>query len=317
MPAIKNNWVDNMLRKGEYQRAFQIREEIFTDDPERCSILPPKEKRWKGEDLNGKTFVFWSEAGFGDEIMFSQLAYYFKHELKVKHLIIFARQTVVQLLKSNLDVDEVYALEDGVTFSYDYWEWPHGLLAHISTPLQQIPRRMPFLFAEPKKIEFFSSLVKKSQQDSIAVGLVWHGRLDLPISPLRSIYDLHLLEPLLTLPNIRWFNLQFELTDEEKTWIDKHHIVNLMDNIRDFSDTAALISSLDLVISVDTSIVHLSGALGVQTFVPTLPIFSSWRWGLPQQRRTDWYDNVQIFRSLDPLANWQDILEMIRNELKQ
>lgn len=309
----------SVLSMGDYPRGFRLREayaQKFMPMHRRSHAYPPPDdkwtsKRWHGEDLTGKTLVVWSEFGLGDEIMFAQLAYMFKHHFYVKEIIWVVQPPIFKLLKSHPDIDCVLDARDANDQlpKFDYWDFPHALLAHIDQPFQQLPQRHPYLFANQEKKAYFAK--KLPQNNKRKIGLVWRGDGKHENDAFRSIHHVQQLDILLDIADVEWVCVQKILNDQEKQWVKNNQILNFGAEFNDFDDTAALLSQLDLLISVDTSVAHVAGALGVKTYV-LLPIIYDWRWGLPNTQNL-WYPNIQTIRPPTPLSTWKDILL----ELKQ
>jgi tetratricopeptide (TPR) repeat protein len=139
------------------------------------------------------------------------------------------------------------------------------------------------------------------------VGLAWSGSAAHVRNPFRSISP-GLLKPLLQIPNCRFHSLQIERLPSELAG----HVLDHSQEQADFADTADLIQQLDLVISVDTSIAHLAGALAASTWV-LLSFWPDWRWGLDRQD-SPWYPTMRLFRQQQP-GNWPALIESVRAEL--
>ncbi|MDU8923661.1 hypothetical protein RYD26_01785 [Pasteurellaceae bacterium LIM206] len=290
----------SLLHYNQYYEGFKFRELALHEFPpsRRCPCNPPREeimhKRWTGQLIEDKTFVVWSEFGLGDELMFAQLAFVFKRHLKVGKLIFITQEPLVAVLKTHPDIDEVIALSQANTLEdFDYWEWPHALLSHINKPndFADLPKRHPYLFADAQKIA--KSAPHFTSDKALKIGLVWRGSPTHENDKFRSIHRVELLDQLLDIPNINWYCMQKALNEREQAWLKKHNIPTFSDEMLDFSDTAAMLTQLDLLISVDTSIVHLAGAMNIPTFL-MLPVPYDWRWGMPDSQNL-WYPSVRSF----------------------
>lgn len=289
----------HLLMIGDYYEGFKLREMGFNSLPysRRCDKNPPRDeiiaKRWQGEKLEGKHFVIWSEFGLGDEIMFSQLAYAFKQYFKIKKLTVIVQKPIFELIKTHPDIDEVVEVSKANEINdFDYWDWPHSLLSHIEiTSFEEVPKRYPYLFATPEKQAVFTDRLRTHKK--LRVGLAWRGDKTHENDRYRSIHNVTLLNQLLEIPNIEWFCLQKDLNESEQRWLAEHQIPSFSAELNDFTDTAGLVSQMDLVIAVDTSIAHLAGALNIPTFL-MLPLPYDWRWGLINQQN-QWYPSIKSF----------------------
>jgi ADP-heptose:LPS heptosyltransferase len=138
------------------------------------------------------------------------------------------------------------------------------------------------------------------------VGLVWAGNPEHQDDRRRSIaFDQ--LRPLLQVPNVHFYSLQIEPRAPADTQVS-----DLAPHLTDFADTAAFISGLDLVITVDTATAHLAGALGrpVWTLLPFVP---DWRWGL-ESADTPWYPSMRLFRQ-KTAGDWEEVIQRVAGEL--
>jgi ADP-heptose:LPS heptosyltransferase len=144
------------------------------------------------------------------------------------------------------------------------------------------------------------------------VGLVWSGNAAHRNDQDRSI-ALHMLAPLLDC-DVQFVSLQKDVRDRDRALLgERPDIVDLSDHLTDFSDTAALMSCLDLVISVDTSVVHLAGGLGTPVWT-MLPFNPDWRW-LLNRDDTPWYRSMRLFRQ-PKSGDWASVVDHVRRELE-
>lgn len=145
------------------------------------------------------------------------------------------------------------------------------------------------------------------------VGLAWSGREDYPYDFLRSIPLVNFKKILDLENNFNFFCLQKDIRAQDREFYQKYNITYVGDNT--FFEVAKLINSLDLVISSDTSILHLSGTLMKETFA-LLPFVADWRWG-SSNFKTPWYSSVKIFRCQDFSNNWIKSIDDISNLLNK
>ena len=126
-----------------------------------------------------------------------------------------------------------------------------------------------------------------------------------------SIKAVFLLEPILNLENTQIYS--FQVTDSLKGNEKYPQMINLAKDFKTFEDTSKALLAMDIVVTVDTSVAHLSGALGVKTFL-MLPYTSVWRW-FTDTKTTPWYDSVEIFKQNDPIS-WENVINKILERLK-
>lgn len=311
----------SVLASGDYVRGFRMREHYanqYMPFERRSHAYPPPppqwhHRRWQGECLKHKTFVVWSEFGLGDEIMFASLAKLFKSRFQVKQLIWVVQPAIYSLMQSHPDIDVVLNAENAAEhLTMDYWDFPHALLAHVDEAFTELPKRFPYLSADAHKQRFFAQHMQTHKKHKI--GLVWRGDPKHENDAYRSIHQVDLLNVLLDIPDVAWFNVQKALNDTEKQWLSAHHIHDLSTELHDFADTAAALTQLDLLLAVDTSVVHVAGALNIPALV-MLPSVYDWRWGMPQSGNSIWYPSVQTLFPPNPLNNWADTLMCVREKV--
>lgn len=301
---------------GNYQKGFRKREMLLKDNHLRRTPTPPDEslysKRWRGENLAGKSIVVWTEFGLGDEIMFAQLAHYLKRQGASKTVWI-AQTPIVALLKTHPDIDQVIdakqiAQELG---EFDYWVYPHEILVYVNTPFDNLPKRQPYLSADPTKSAAMA--VQFADTGNLKVGIVWRGDPSHENDKFRSIHNLDYIETLFKLADIDWYCLQKACNDNEIALLEKYQIPHLAKDYQDFTDTAAALTHLDYLVAVDTSVVHLAGAMGVPSLV-MLPYVVDWRWGI-EGKTNKWYPSIEAFRNSRISEHWENVIEDIQHAL--
>jgi hypothetical protein len=203
------------------------------------------------------------------------------------------------------------ALGQPPSAGYDYWCRLMSVPAVLpaSTP---IPTTVPYLFADRARASDWSARLQAIAGGTRKIGLVWAGNPAHHFDAFRSV-PLRTLAPLGELPGISWCALQKgpaqnEIASASPDW----PIHSLGDELHDFAASAALIDALDLVITVDTSIAHLAGALGKPVWI-LLAAQPDWRWML---HRTDsvWYPTARLFRQ-ETLGEWGDVVTRLRQAL--
>ncbi|OOF84257.1 hypothetical protein BKG93_08150 [Rodentibacter ratti] len=313
----------NTLSNENYQIGFQQRERILSNAHLRRTPTPPSEqfyeKRWKGEQLAGKTIVVWTEFGLGDEIMFAQLAYYFKNQGAniVKWIV---QSPIVSLVSTHPDIDwmiDSTKLKDQsvdqskLIGEFDYWIYPHEILSYVSTPFPHLPKRLPYLFADPDMQKNTIHLFPAT--GNLKVGIVWRGAPTHENDAYRSIHNLDYIETLFKMSGIDWYCVQKACNEQEIQLLKKYHIPQVAKNAKDFAETAAMLTHLDCLVSVDTSVVHVAGAIGIPSLL-MLPYIVDWRWGEVKSTNL-WYPTVQLFRCPTPLPVWDRVIEEIQQAL--
>jgi hypothetical protein len=174
-----------------------------------------------------------------------------------------------------------------------------------------IPACVPYIKADPLAAERWRNRLNAAAAGSIKVGVVWAGRPQHTNDTNRSI-SLERLVPLFGIHNVRWFSLQVGDRKADLSRISSHLIADLSGFLSDFSETAAAVMCLDLVITVDTAVAHLAGALGKTVWV-MLPFVSDWRW-LIGRDDSPWYPTARLFRQ-QQRGGWGSVVEGLHGAL--
>ncbi len=264
---------------------------------------------WLGADsLAGKTILIYGEQGLGDFIQFCR---YVKLVADLNaNVILEVPQSLASLMKNIDGVSQLVIKGEDLPF-FDYQCPLLSLPLALKTSLDTIPNLIEYinLDSHPSKIiEWKKRLGPKLKP---RVGLVWSGNPRHKNDHNRSM----LLKDILPfLPNqFEYVSLQKEVREIDKLMLDLNpHILNFSSNLTDFLDTATLIDNLDLVIGVDTSVTHLSGALGKKTLL-LLPYVPDWRWLLDRDT-SPWYPAMKLYRQTS-IGDWKGVLDRVKLDL--
>jgi hypothetical protein len=194
---------------------------------------------------------------------------------------------------------------------YDYQSPLLTLPLAFHTNLYTIPNAVRYINLDNHPNKTMEWKVRLGSKLKLRVGLVWSGNPNHKNDYNRSIL---LMDILPFLPNqCEYVSLQKEVREVDKLTLDSNpHILNFAGHLNDFLDTAALIDNLDLVISVDTSVAHLSAALGKESWV-LLPHVPDWRWLLDRED-SPWYPSMKLYRQTS-IGNWSGALERVKSDL--
>lgn len=264
-----------------------------------------REPLWDGSDLEGRTILLQAEQGFGDTIQFVRYARLVQE--RGGNVVIECQPELERLLHTIRDDLHVIAKGHGPPVFHVHV--PLASLPRLfSTDLASIPNAIPYLHANPRILpERFSA-----SSSPLKVGLVWAGSPSHQNDRNRSL-NLQHLEPLARIPNIQFFSLQTGMRAiESKSSPPSMQLTDLTPEFKDFADTAAAIASLDLIITVDTAVAHLAGALGRPVWI-LLPFVPDWRWGL-ESEATPWYPTMRLFRQSVP-GDWESLIARVVGEL--
>ena len=264
------------------------------------------ERTWDGGDLNGKTIMLHAEQGFGDTIQF--VRYLPLVAKRGGRIILVCQAEMVRLLNNFPGVDHLLSNADPLP-RFDVRCPLMSLPLVFGTTLETIPAEIPYLRPDAALVDMFRlSGFNLRASRPVRVGLAWSGRPTHPDDRNRSIPFRELL-PLLKSPGVEFHSLQPGAEPTTGT-----HFVRHGEALKDFADTAALIANLDLVISVDTAVAHLAGAMGKPAWL-LLPFSGDWRWML-NRSDTPWYPTMRLFRQ--PRArDWASVVQEVAQALKE
>jgi hypothetical protein len=259
---------------------------------------------WLGkESLQNQILLVESEQGFGDIIQFCR--YIPMLEKLGAKVILEIPKTLTSLIKTLHG--NFLVIEKGQTLpSFDYHIPILSLPLAFQTMINNIPASIPYLYSDKTKTDYWNKRLNKKTK--LRVGLVWSGSIIHKNDKNRSLL-LKDLEPILQLP-FEFHSLQKEIRENDLSTLNKFNkIYQHQDELNDFSDTAGLIEEMDLIISVDTSVAHLAGALGKDVWI-LLPYHPDYRWMLDRYD-SPWYPTCTLFRQ-SKIDDWSDpILEII------
>lgn len=300
-----------LLRQGRYEEGWQCLEARKWYGGLAAHFDCP---RWQGEALNGKAVVIGFEAGHGDMIQFCRYATVLK-SMGAARVALVCHPGLKELFTTLAGVDEVYAFDENVAAAgWDFWTPPLSLPHFCRTRLDNIPAPIPYLSADPAKIARWSPLIPGAR---LRVGLAWKGNARFENDADRSLPALDLLAPLGAVAGVQFISLQKGAGEDEAArrppGMDLQAVGHLLEN---FADTAAVIANLDLVISVDTAVAHLAGALGKPCWV-LLPAYrADWRW-LTARADSPWYPGtLRLFRQT-AAGGWPAVITEVAAALRK
>ena len=297
------------LLRGEFERGWDEYEWRLklADAP---SLLPPTDRpQWDGTPLDG-TLLLVADQGYGDVIQF------------VRYLPWAAARCRRLAVACSAELQPVLAQRLGNGLLFDRWEQapPFAAFSPLSslprlagTRLDTIPAPVPYLKPDPAKLAHWSErldcLVPRDYQ---RIGIVWAGRPTHRNDHNRSA-SLKLFEALADLPGVALVSLQKGAVQSQtgRYW-GRAPLVNLGPELRDYGDTMAIVECLKRVVTVDTSLGHLAGAMGKEAWI-MLPYAPDWRWLLDRED-SPWYPTLRLFRQ-GPTRSWPEVMSRIVSEI--
>lgn len=298
-----------LLRQGRYEEGWACMEarDWYASLEQRLPC-----PRWRGEEVAGKALLIGFEAGLGDMIQMSRYAAVMKAKGTAR-IGLICHPPLKALFATLAGVDQLIGFDEPLPNTrYDFWTPPFSLPYHCGTRLETIPAELPYLRAAPDRIARWAPQLP---QQGLRVGLVWKGNRGFENDTDRSLPSLRLLAPLWEVPGIRFVSLQKGAGEDEAADPPPGQpLVELGSRLGDLADTAAVIASLDLVISVDTAVAHLAGALAKPCWL-LLPYYKTdWRW-LEDREDSPWYPKaLRLFRQ-STMGDWPSVVERLRTSL--
>lgn len=245
-----------------------------------------------------KNVVVLCDQGFGDHIQFIRYLPFLKE--KTEKIFVATHKSLVELFKKNYPEIEFISYEeiDPKMQSIRVTDLAYAL----NMDFEHIPFSEGYLKADTQNI----------QSSKLKVGLCWEAGSAGIRTMINRTINIKLLEPLLNLENAQIYSFQ---VDDTLGGNEKYpQMINLAKDFKNFEDTAKALNAMDMVVSVDTSIAHLAGALSIKTLL-LLPYITDWRW-FDNTKTTPWYKSIEIFKQTDPIS-WEkpinDIIDRIKN----
>lgn len=273
-------------------------------------MQPPASRKppWTGrEEIRGKTVLLGAEQGLGDLLMCGRYARLLRE--RGARVVLEAHPPLAALLQGMDGVDQVIALGEALP-PHDYHVPIMSLPLAFGTRVETIPRDVPYVSAPPGHLARWREKLGSARRP--LVGLAWSGSATLRNDRNRSI-------PLARLDPLREANATFVALQKDIRDADRPHlagarpILHFESELADFRDTAALASLMDVVVSVDTSLAHLAGAMAKPAWI-LLPFSPDWRWLLGRDD-SPWYPTARLFRQPRP-GDWETPIRAVAEALR-
>jgi Tfp pilus assembly protein PilF len=297
-----------LLAMGDYQRGWKEWEWRWHDPNFPGRKRHFRQPTWLGQqEIAGRRLLLYAEQGFGDTIQFCRYAPMVK--ARGAHVILEAPAPLLPLLRTLDGVDELVATGDTLP-DFDMQIPLMSLPLAFDTRLDTIPANVPYLSADLAKLEEWRAILGPKQ--GFRVGLAWSGNPTMPSDVVRSA-PLEEIEALF-LPGVEFVALQKDVRPRDMDAATRLGVRMFGAQTKDFSDSAALASLMDLVISVCSGPAHLAGALGKPLWL-ILYSATDWRW-LMHREDSPWYPTARLFRQRTAL-DWRELAERVSGELKR
>lgn len=307
------------LTLGNFEKGweeYEWRWKVYNEDPKKFN-----RPLWKGESLDNKTLLVYAEQGLGDTIHFIRYLKVLKERYPSAHLIFETQAPLAQLLKNQPYIDRLFSRKEeipGCHYHISLMSVPYIL----KTNLETIPANTPYITPHQHRVDYWKE--KLAADSNFKIGICWQGNARYSTQALRRAVaakslSLEQFKPLAAIAGVSLYSLQrVDGTDQIENCSFKNSLI-VFDEQFDkahggFCDTAAVMKHLDLIISVDTGVCHLSGAMDIPTWIP-LPLPADWRW---LRGRTDspWYPSVRLFKQKTS-GDWQPVMDAIVQAIKE
>ena len=304
----RNNLGLLLLLLGKLQEGWKESEGRF--DGKTYKKAKPKTPMWDGSDLNGKSLIIWNEQGLGDAIQFVRYGKMAKE--KGGKITIKVHPFLVSLFQECLeDKFTIIAQNEGDIYSYDEQISIMSLPYVLGTTLETIPGNTPYIFP-PQNLRKHCIL---TPSNNLKVGIVWASHIKNKGMYAKKTCSAQLFMELLSIPNVHFYSLQVGVDAQQiNPYLTNERVDDFSDKLKDFVDTATVVSQLDLVISIDTAVAHLAGAMNKPTWL-LLPYVADWRWLLDRDD-SPWYPSMKIFRQ-PSLKDWESVFADIKLQLQE
>jgi hypothetical protein len=302
------NQAVSLLLMGNYSQGWPAYEARW--DYEHLAGTEPKfaQPRWRGEDLKDKTILVVGEQGHGDNIQFCRFLFNL-HVMGAK-IKLQVTDGLIPMLSNSPIIESVgsYTTDMG---EFDYWVPIMSIPGILGITLENLPTQVNYLNAEDKLVKAWLKLLGPKKK--MRVGFSWSGRRDSWLNQHKGMPFETMLQLIRDNPDYEWVNLQIDATVDEEMALEDAGVTRYPGSITSFSDTSALIACMDVVISVDTAIAHLSGALGRPTWIMIQKFATDWRW-LLNRESSPWYSTARLFRQPD-FDDWASVTKKVAQYL--
>ena len=291
------------LLQGNYEQGWPAYEDRWNFEHLKGALPNLPKPKWTGQDLTDKTILVIGEQGLGDTVQFAR----FIINLKAAgaNVVLTVASTMVSLFGPG-------TLAFGDTLpEYDYWTPIMSIPGVLGITLKNLSSPLSYISVNAESVKQWQQ--RLGYKKKLRVGFSWSGRRDTWIHQHKSVPFNQIIELIKYNPQHEWINLQIDATDEEAEILTELGCATYPGTITCMADSAALISCMDVVVSVDTAVSHLAGALGKTTWIMLNQYGVDWRW-LLNRADSPWYPTVRLFRQPN-MGNWGPVITQITRQL--
>jgi hypothetical protein len=304
-PTAQFNLAVAYLLAGDYARGWPQYETRWNYEHLAGTLPNYPQPRWTGQDIKDKTVLVIGEQGHGDNIQFVR----FVDDLASRGAKVIL--TLNTSLKPLIETKATVFTHGDLLPTFDYWIPIMSVPAMLGTTLENLAPVQYYLTAD-------ADLQRQWQQrlgpkNRLRVGFCWSGRRDTWINRHKGMPFEVMLELIQRNPNYEWINLQCDCTPEEEAQLVAAGVNAYPGAIASFADSAALLMHMDVILSVDTAVAHLAGALGRPVWVMLSQYALDWRWLLDRDD-SPWYVTARLFRQ-PKMGDWASVTDKIHKFL--
>lgn len=307
-PIAHAHYAFALLTQGNYRDGFRQYEFRWFQDPLLAARPRYGRPRWTGQDLSGRTLLVSAEQGIGDFVQFARFIPLLAR--MAASVVVHVPSALREFARDFRGIDRVIVTPAEIGDAFDFHVPVMSIPNALGGGLDDIPREVPYLRTDATRLAWWRDLM--SGESRLKVGLVWAGNRKHDRDRYRSM-KLSVLAPILQTRGVAFYSLQRDTQIEDDLEpLRDGRITDLATELGDFRDTATAIEALDLVITVDTAVAHVAGALGKPVWL-LLPAAGDFRWMLDCEG-TPWYPTMRLFRQLT-LGDWRPVVEAVAIEL--
>ena len=295
------------LLSGDYERGWPQYEHRWRFEHLNGMLPKHDQPRWTGQDLKDKTILIVGEQGHGDNIQFLRFIEPL-HELGAE-IILQVSDTLITLFNNSI-IKKIISFSEQPA-GFDYWIPIMSIPTVLKTTLDTLPSPLQYIGADPSIAQEWGKRLGLKKR--LRVGFCWSGRRDTWINRHKAMPFVEMLTLIKRNPDYEWINLQADCTADEEQILISAGVTTYPNSVQTFNDTAGLVQHLDVVLSVDTAVAHLSGAMGRPTWVMLNQYALDWRW-LLNRDDSPWYPSARLFRQ-PAMGDWRSVTEKIHKFL--
>lgn len=312
-PEMQYHLATVQIASGQFKEGWSRQKALYAI-PGGVYLIPVDIPEWKGEPLAGCKILLLGEQGYGDQIQGMRFAEWLHGQGAIVDLLVYAPIVDVAVTMKHVRTAITAESPGG---GYDYWTYMLNVPEYMGLEVSMLPAAtIPYVFAPPESVHRWRdriNVLSPVSNGARRMGVVWAGRPAYGSDRFRSV-QLDMLTPLFEVPDTTWFSVQKGPGEREtEALADRFAIHTLGPSIGSFADTLAILETLDLLITVDTSVAHLAGAAGRPVWV-FVPAYVEWRW-MVDRTDTPWYPSMRLFRQRE-LGNWGPVIEEVRVALQ-